>query len=152
MKNVTTLGAVVLLSFAAEASAQGCAAIGYGSAVTNQGQINTRLGGKRILAVGPGGDWKEDHCSNGNLFKVGVSPTDPVDPRAYRGTWQIAGTGNARLVQYNYTVGGPGLTYTWALWENASGDLCWENPTGGALIATAPAPANIPGGLSCAAP
>ena len=56
MKNVTTLGAVVLLSFAAEASAQACADAGYGLAVTNEGEINGRLGGKRILAVGPGGD------------------------------------------------------------------------------------------------
>ena len=53
----------------------------------NQAQIRTALNNKRILATGGGEEWNEDHCSNGNLFKVGVSPDDPVDPRAYRGTW-----------------------------------------------------------------
>ena len=124
-----------------------CTDDGYTNRLT-QGEMRSALNNKWILATGGGEEWNEDHCSNGNLFKVGVSPDDPVDPRAYRGTWGVSGTGSNALVNYNYTVGGSS-SFSWSLWENGSGGLCWEG-SGGNVIATAPAPGPLSG--TCSAP
>jgi hypothetical protein len=109
------------------------------------------LDDKRILAktLDDSEEWNEDHCSNGALYKVGVSPTDPVDPRAYRGQWSAEGQGAKSVVVYDY--GGPGVTYRWTLWEDASGGLCWEDENNN-VVAIAPLPLGIPGGLTCALP
>lgn len=68
--------------------------------------------------------WKEDHCANGNLFKLGDGTA--VDPRAYRGTWTDNGNGT---VTYDY--GSPATTYTWKLYAYKKGGfaagLCWED-------------------------
>ena len=122
-----------------------CTDDGYSSRL-NQGQIRTALNNKRILAMGGGEEWNEDHCSNGNLFKVGVSDDDPVDPRAYRGTWGTSGSGQNAEVTYNYTVGGSS-SYSWSLWEDGTGGLCWEG-AGGNVVATAPAPGPLSGSCS----
>ena len=113
-----------------------CADDGYTNRL-NSGQTQTALRGKRILATGGGEQWNEDHCSNGDLYKVGVSD-DPVDPYAFRGKWGVSGSAQAAVVTYNYTVGGSS-TYSWSLWENELRGLCWEG-SGGNVIATAPAP------------
>lgn len=116
----------------------------------NQEQIESRLDDRRVLATSPTGEeWHQDHCSNGNLFKVGTTQSPPkypgqpsVDPRALRGDWETDGTGANALVRYNYTVGG-NLTFAWSLWSstngNTPGPLCWEDSSG-VVIATAPTP------------
>jgi hypothetical protein len=78
----------------------------------------------QINATAPGGEeWNEDHCQGGNLYKVGDG--SPVDPRALRGTWGIGGTGQNRIVTYDY--GGSLPVYEWSLWSGSSG-LCWGDP------------------------
>lgn len=91
------------------------------------------LSGNAILATSPSTidpttgqleTWKEDHCGNGDLYKLGSST--PVDPRAYRGTWTDNGDGT---VTYNY--GSEATTYTWKLYAYRKGPfvsaLCWED-------------------------
>ena len=93
------------------------------------------MSGTRVEAVAPDGEeWNEDHCSSGDLYKLGDGTT--VDPYAYRGTWVPSGF----KVTYNYTVGG-NSTYTWTLWEDTTTNrICWEDESGSPIIATAPAP------------
>jgi hypothetical protein len=178
MRYLNIIATLVLTGFAMNALADGCFEMGFLNTPDGDG-IVTALSGKRVDATGPGGDspWNEDHCPTtvntpGDLYKVGVSPTDPVDPRAFRGTW-IAGTlnpgtgagasgcppgqvpgprtgtgppvcltpvGQAQgTVQYNYTVGGSS-SFSWTLYTNESGGICWENPVDGEIVATAPPP------------
>lgn len=96
-----------------------------------------------IDATAPNGEnWKEDHCSTGELVKVGcidgpppgTQPGDPdycttaTDPRKQVGTWIPE---RRSFVTYNY--GDPGGPYRWKLYTTGSptvgavGDkLCWE--------------------------
>ena len=149
MKQLIFSGMALVLVAAPGIVGASCAGDGY-TIRLNQTQIEDRLGGNRVLATSPGGEeWNQDHCSNFSLFKVGTTASPPkypgrpsVDPRAYRGTWGITGTGNNALVQYNYTVGGNSGPFEWSLWSktpgNNSGELCWEED--GSVIATAPVP------------
>lgn len=130
--------------------AAACSDSGYTTQLRSTGgnTIQDALNDKRILTTG--GEWNEDHCSNGALYKVGI-PDDPVDPRAYRGMWSVSGNGADSVVNYNYTVGG-NSSFSWSLWKNDEGGLCWEAlGSGGAIIATT---ATAPGPLSgpCAIP
>ena len=142
MKHLIAIVVPLLTGIVSMPATATCADDGYTNRLS-QGAIRGALNNKRILATGGGEQWNEDHCSNRNLFKVGVSDDDPVDPRAYRGTWDISGTGSNAEVTYNYTVGGSS-SYSWSLWENGSGGLCWEG-SGGNVIATAPAPGSLSG-------
>jgi hypothetical protein len=137
---------ILLMGFGGGPAAATCSDNGYTTRLMTTGgnTIADVLNGKRILAMGGGEEWNEDHCANGNLFKVGVSADDPVDPRAYRGIWGVSGTGAANsMVTYNYMVGGSS-SFSWQLWQNDAGGLCWGNP-GGDVIATT---ASRPGALS----
>lgn len=117
MKKVLAIMGFVLASGAAGNAMAGCGTVAGDSRIGNQGGINGALSGKRINAVSPAGeDWKEDHCAGGALWKVGDGSA--VDPRARRGTWSIAGTGNDRAVQYVYT-GAPAQP-AWTLYQNGS--------------------------------
>ena len=142
MKHSIAIIVSILTGIMSMPATAACADNGYTNRLS-QGAIRGALNNKRILATGGGEQWNEDHCSNSNLFKVGVSDDDPVDPRAYRGTWGISGSGSNALVTYNYTVGGSS-SYSWSLWENGTGGLCWEG-SGGNVIATAPAPGPLSG-------
>lgn len=139
-----------------------CSDEGFGNRL-NQNQIENRLSDKRVLAISPSGEeWHQDHCDNGNLFKVGTTASPPkypgrpsVDPRAYRGTWETSGSGANALVRYNYTVGG-NLSFDWSLWSDTAGNtlgrLCWQNPDTSAVVATTDsAPAGL-AGEDCTAP
>lgn len=103
------------------AHADVCTAKGYDTLVPDP---KTVLDNKRIIT--DDGQSKEDHCSNGNLFKVGNPAKPIVDPRAFRGTWSSPEPGR---VTYHYTVGG-NTSYTFALYQDDSGNLCWQNPNG----------------------
>ena len=123
--------------------------------VSDFNDIITLLNGKRIMATTPDGseEWNEDHCdfnASGALFMVGVSVNDPVDPRAYRGQWGRFFSGGA-AVQYVYSQPN---TFSWSLWKNSAGDLCWERISDSEAIAVdlAPLPADIPTGLDCQTP
>jgi hypothetical protein len=142
MKSPIIFGAILLAGFAVDASAGGCSEAGYTNRL-DQTQIPDALSGKRIFATGSE-EWKEDHCANGNLYKVGAGTA--VDPRAYRGKWAIIGTDNDAQVKYTYTVGGTS-EFIWSLWSNSSGALCWEGA--GAVIATTALPPSSFGSLSC---
>jgi hypothetical protein len=114
----------------------GCSASGYTTRLTSATTptLSLAITGQQINANSPGGEnWKEIHCgtSGGALQKVGVSPTDPVDPQTTVGTWTISGD----TVIYNYGTGG---SYTWRVYRNpTSGGICWqENSDTGAIIAT----------------
>ena len=156
------LGATLIAIVWQPAMAATCEDLGYerwlrGSSAANS--INSSLSGNRIEAIaadGSGEEWNEDHCANGNLFKVGAGPLDPVDPRAFRGVWSLVGN-NDNSVRYRYTVGGD-LTYRWRVYRDDDGStvngtnaLCWQQRPneGGQAIATAPAPSEIPSGLPC---
>jgi len=54
-----------------------------GNAVPDAGFV---LSGKRIDAA-VGGDWKEIHCSSGDLKKVGTGTSTGVDPTTVIGSW-----------------------------------------------------------------
>lgn len=84
------------------------------------------LSGRSVVAQSPstGETWKEDHCANGDLYKIGDGTT--ADPRAYRGTWT---DNNDGTVTYDY--GSPATTYTWKLYAksvNVGATLCWGDP------------------------
>jgi hypothetical protein len=93
--------------------------------------VSSALSGRRVIAVGPGGEeWNEDHCPGGNLYKVG-NPAQPIkDPRALRGTWSQSDD----LVVYNYTVTGTS-SYSWSLFDTGADHgggipvLCWGDPS-----------------------
>jgi len=159
MKKLTVL-ITLCCCHVAPAYAQSCADLGFTRLTYNE--IVPALSGKRIEATTPVGvtppeEWNEDHCdfnTSSALYKVGVSPNDPVDPRAYRGVWVRAGSpALGGFVQYNYR---PSTTiYAWSLWGNAAGDLCWQDTVGSTTdaIAIDPAPIDdIPAGLPCDIP
>jgi len=123
-------------SFAAHA--ESCSGLGYSIQLMDSA-IGLALSDKGVRAKEAGGseEWNEDHCGDGKLFKVGVDGS-AVDPRAYRGTWSVSGSGADTVVKYSYTVGGSS-EYSWSLWSNASEGLCWgTGPGGNPAIATAP--------------
>lgn len=96
----------------------------------------------------PGVDWKEEHCSGGGLYKLGVSVNDPVDPRKKVGTWVDNGDGT---VTYTYDAWSPGEIYTWRLYKRGKGaSLCWgEDKPKGELSAEGLA---LPGTGLCPSP
>ena len=144
MKYSMAVVVILLIGVGAGPAAASCFNDGYENQLFSNGnRLQDALNNKRILATGGGEAWNEDHCSNGNLFKVGVAD-DPVDPRAFRGTWFAEGSGANSLVTYNYTVGGTS-SFSWELWQNGAGGLCWENPSTNDTIATAPAPGGLTG-------
>ena len=146
MKPLALTGMILLIGVASDAAAVSCEDDGFGDGPLNAGQTRGELNDKRVLATAPGGEeWNEDHCSNGNLFKVGDGT--PVDPRAFRGTWDVVGGAPAnRRVVYNYTVTGSS-TFEWTLWRDSpGGSLCWGDPNNGnEVVATAPAPGSLTG-------
>lgn len=113
------------------------------------------LNGQRITAVAPGGeDWKEDHCTNGTLYKVGTTESPPkypgadsVDPRAPIGSWSSAGDN----ITYDYGTSGP---YTFELWRgNCTGTTCtgtyyFCNTGGGEVARITAGPSSIPDACS----
>ena len=129
----------ILTLFAATAipAAAGCA----GEAL-NKDDIDDALSGKRIIATAPGGEeWKEDHCSNDALYKVGAGTA--VDPREQVGAWSV--TDNK--VRYNYDGG---QTYEFKLYENTLTNLlCWEKENGDIVATTVSEPEDIPDGSAC---
>lgn len=121
MKKIIATAFSVLAFVSSNAMAGPCSAEGYETQLDVAG-ITAALSNKRIVTDGDA----EDHCSNGALYKVGVSSNDPVDPRVYRGMWVTSGSGDNSQVTYNYTVGG-NSSFSLKLWENTSGGLCWED-------------------------
>jgi hypothetical protein len=139
MRHSIALAIIFLMIIGGGPARAACSDSGYSTQLMSTGgnTIQSALNGKRILATGGGEEWREDHCASGALYKVEASANDPVDPYAYRGQWSVSGQGSNSKVNYNYSVGGSS-NFSWALWQNASGGLCWENS--GNIIATAPAP------------
>ena len=130
MKHLSITGMLLLMGIAGNAIAGGCSDAGYKSPLNGNS-----LSDKRVEAVAPGGEeWNEDHCSSGELYKLGDGT--PVDPYALRGNW----TSSLKTVTYNYT-GDSGSPYLWTLWQNnaSAKSICWEDSSGG-IIATAPEP------------
>lgn len=134
MKHVMFIPTVCALAFltAKSALAAGCIDF-YNVPLPNAAFLN----GKRIYAgnAPPGGtiteDWKEDHCSGGDLFKQGLGVGHPVDPYKKIGTWTDNGDGT---ITYDY--GSPATTFTWKLYVRKGGGLCWEDTSTTAIIAT----------------
>jgi hypothetical protein len=174
MRYQNIIATLVLTGFAINAAAD-CTGDGYINPLT-EAQIDTALAGMRVLATeGSNSDspWNEDHCAGGALYKVGVSDTDPVDPRAFRGTWASVAmapgvtqgaSGCARGHTGIPPAGGrpvcltpvglapDGVTYNYTVggslsftWLLWEGDagLCWEDGSG-AIVATAPPPGPAP--------
>jgi hypothetical protein len=111
--SIITAAFIVLNAAAGAANAVSCPAV---AALDNAG-IHSALDDKMIHAQAPapsGEDWKEDHCSNGKLFKVGAGTA--VDPRALKGTWTVTADPGAK-VEYNYT-GAPPI-YSFELRESS---------------------------------
>lgn len=118
----------------------GCIGFGYPTRLTGASipTLTDAITGNSIDADSPGGgeNWKEIHCgtSPGELQKIGVSPTDPVDPQVPVGSWGIVGAVGEETVNYDYGTGG---SYTWRVYQNGTGGLCWqEDSDTGAVIAT----------------
>ncbi|WP_200232993.1 hypothetical protein [Thiohalocapsa halophila] len=130
------LPALPLLATAAPAFSD-CPAEGY-ETLLGAAALGTNIAGESINANAPDGEnWKEIHCgsgTSGDLQKVGLGPSDPVDPQRKVGTWSIVGD----TMQYAYDGGGG--TYQWRIYRDENADasnaLCWqENTDGGGVIA-----------------
>jgi hypothetical protein len=127
---------IFLLIIAGPISAD-CSNDGYETQLSDSTSptINSVLSSNSIDANSPGGEnWKEVHCTNGDLQKVGLGVGHPVDPQRTVGTWSTTGD----RVIYTYTGLSP---YSWTLWWDQDGSVsgntyCWENPTGNATVAT----------------
>lgn len=137
MKRVFILAAVLL------AYGSGAFAACPGSQLTG-GSLNAALVGKTINANSPSSEnWHEIHCGTsatpGNLQKVGVSPTDTVDPQQSVGTWTINGDNS---VTYNYGTGG---SYNWFVYSTDSGvsNLCWQDSSAVIIATQALAPTQV---------
>jgi hypothetical protein len=106
MKTVNLIPGILLAALAVDAMAA-CP----GTRLNKQ-QIESQLNNTSITAVAPNNeDWKEDHCSGGDLYKVGTTESPPkypggpsVDPRALRGTWAAENLGSNRgaAITYSY--------------------------------------------------
>ena len=114
MKRIINLSILLLGGIAANATADNCT----GDETAVQQDAGAVLSGQRITAIGNGEEWREDHCTNGTLYKVGTGPQDPnspsVDPRTPKGSW---GT-NGLAITYSYDNSGP---YSFELWRNNVG-------------------------------
>lgn len=126
--------AVLLAGFAFEATAN-C----ENNTRLNANKIRDELSGWSITAVGDGDEWKEDHCANGSLYKVGDPDNQAVDPRAKKGTWsidEIQGKGNA-VVTYLYRSGdktaGP---YSFQVHQAKNGGPLYFCDESGRVVAT----------------
>ncbi|MBL4780833.1 MAG: hypothetical protein JKX92_01215 [Porticoccaceae bacterium] len=77
------------------------------------------LAGTYVDASGGTGNWKESHCSGGELWKAGDNdPENPlVDPPAQIGTWSTSGD----FVTYIYTRGKEDESFTFELHKNDNG-------------------------------
>jgi len=84
----------------------------------------------RVNADSPttGENWHEDHCSGGDLFKVGDGSS--VDPYRRVGSW--IGSRSGPTVTYNY--GDPDGPYIWDLFVDGD-HVCWDDPDTGSVIA-----------------
>ena len=100
------LGSVFLISFG------GAHAACTGGLVTN---ASLALSNQRIVASGGGDDWKEIHCSSGELKKVGAGTA--VDPEVVIGSWSASGSD----VTYKYNKPGGGTNnFTFELRKQGS--------------------------------
>jgi len=152
MRGISAIAAALLI-FATEVSAD-CDASGYSIRVdsTTSPTLFNKLNTQAINATAPGvggENWKEVHCNGGDLQKVGLGPSDAVDPQVSVGSWN-AGSAATSLdtVTYNYGTGG---SYTWRVYtDNLSGsNLCWQqNTDGGNVIAIG----SLQGVLTCVSP
>ena len=141
MKYLIFLAPILFIATTIPAAA-GCVGLGFDEPLTAS-EIEDSLNGMRINTTAPGGEnSKEDHCSTGSLYKVGAG--NDIDPRKKVGTWSASGGDH---IQYLYDGN---QQYTFKLYENANGDLCWESETGDTIATTASAPTPIPDGLTCA--
>jgi hypothetical protein len=97
-----------------------CVSNGYSSQYS-ESQIDGALTGNSVDADNPtsGENWKEDHCTGGDLFKVGAGT--PGDPYRKVGEYQISSDGSD-TISYTYTGLSP---YTFTVWSNGTG-LWWE--------------------------
>lgn len=125
---------ILLAGFAVEAAAN-C----ENNTRLNANKIERELSGWSITAVGDGNEWKEDHCANGSLYKVGNPDKPKVDPRAKKGTWsidEIEGRGNA-VVTYLYKSGdntsGP---YSFQIHQAKNGGPLYFCDESGRVVAT----------------
>ena len=77
------------------------------------------LENKSVNASQGTGDWKESHCSGGELWKAGDNdPKKPlVDPPAQIGTWSTDGD----FVTYIYTRGKADESFTFELHKDGKG-------------------------------
>lgn len=119
-----------------------CSVAGYAQLTSSTTpSLSAAITGKQIDANAPDGEnWKEIHCgtSPGDLQKVGRGPSDPVDPQVSVGSWRIANN----TVTYDY---GPGASYTWRVYRNTAGGLCWQQDSdSGAIIAKGTVGAAVP--------
>lgn len=142
---ITTLVSAGLAApvFAVSTTTGSCSDAGYTTPVGDPASV---LNDKRIITYD--GESKEDHCSNGNLFKVGNPAKPVIDPRAYRGTWSAApAVSGPGQVTYNYTVGGS-HSYTFSLYRNDTGGLCWQDSAGNRVAEMKAKPGGLSGSCS----
>jgi hypothetical protein len=128
-----SLPTLVLLGATAPALSD-CPAEGY-KTLLDDARLETEFVGQAIDANAPDGEnWKEIHCgtgTTGDLEKVGLGQSHPVDPQRKVGTWSIVDD----TMRYDYGSGG---TYTWRIYQKESdNDYCWQaDSDGSAVIAT----------------
>jgi hypothetical protein len=128
-----SLPTLVLLGATAPALSD-CEGEGYETRL-DAAALQSKIGGQSIDANAPDDEnWKEIHCggpTSGDLEKVGLGPSHPVDPQRKVGTWSIVGN----TMEYNY---GSGSTYTWRIYQKVpNDDYCWQaDSDNGAVIAT----------------
>lgn len=73
--------------------------------LTTTAAIEDEFRGKKYSASGASGDWKEETCANGDLFKTGDGST--IDPRKKVGTWRAIGGNTDARIEYQYGSSAP---------------------------------------------
>lgn len=104
--------------------------------------------------------WNEDHCSNGQLFKVGDPAKPNIDPRKAIGSWGGAGGPRGAGPEVFYTYAGD-QTYTWKLYKigrvgsldlpQVGEQFCWETIASTTAPAEAYATGTVEQVVNCAA-
>ena len=138
MKKITGIVVLMLLG-SGSAMAAGCDAADQLTDATTP-TLAGFLSGKLVLgtATSSGEDWKEIHCSSGELWKRGGTHSSGyVEVPSKVGTWSVGGTGTSSKVTYSYVSGTSSSSYSFTLHTTDSVSYSFCDAVDGAVAVTA---------------